>query len=188
MGRLVYLTPCFRRCARSHFGDCWLRSLRQFSVHKVPNPALRPLVSRNRKARASASSGKQEVTSPHEVQLDAQHRVITAGGFVKTGPIVFEDASEKAGLTKWTHKMGTPEKNYIIETKGSGVGLIDYDNDGWLDIYLVNGSTIEALDGQGDTAACRAVSQQPRRNVYRRRGKGRRHQRPLGYWRGHCRL
>ncbi len=135
-----------------------------------------------------ASSGKQEVTSPHEVQLDAQHRVITAGGFVKTGPIVFEDASEKAGLTKWTHKMGTPEKNYIIETKGSGVGLIDYDNDGWLDIYLVNGSTIEALDGQGDTAACRAVSQQPRRNVYRCRGKSRRHQRPLGYWRGHCRL
>ena len=95
-----------------------------------------------------ASSAKQEVTSPHEVQLDSQHRVITAGGFVKTGPIVFEDASEKAGLTKWTHKMGTPEKNYIIETKGSGVGLIDYDNDGWLDIYLVNGSTIEALTGK----------------------------------------
>jgi len=31
---------------------------------------------------------------------------------------------------------------------GSGVGLIDYDNDGWLDIYLVNGSTFAALDGK----------------------------------------
>jgi hypothetical protein len=44
--------------------------------------------------------------------------------------------------------MGVPEKNFIIETNGSGVGLIDYDNDGWLDIYLVNGSTFNALDGK----------------------------------------
>jgi hypothetical protein len=43
--------------------------------------------------------------------------------------------------------MGTPEKQFIIETNGSGVGLLDYDNDGWLDIYLVNGSTYEALKG-----------------------------------------
>jgi hypothetical protein len=89
-----------------------------------------------------------DTASPHPIQLDAQHRPITAGGFVKTGPVVFEDASDKAGLTRWTHKMGTPAKNYIVETKGSGVGLIDYDNDGWLDIYLVNGSTIDALSGK----------------------------------------
>ena len=88
--------------------------------------------------------------SPHPAQLDAQHRAITMGGFVKSGPIVFEDASQKAGLTKWTHKMGTPSKTYIVETKGSGVGLLDYDNDGWLDIYVVNGSTFNALD-QDDT-------------------------------------
>jgi len=67
---------------------------------------------------------------------------------VKTGPIVFEDDSEKSGLTHWTHKMGTPQKKYIVETKGSGVGLIDYDNDGWLDIYVVNGSTFGALEGK----------------------------------------
>ena len=67
---------------------------------------------------------------------------------MKTGPIVFEDDSEKAGLNTWTHTMGTPAKSYIIETKGSGVGLIDYDNDGWLDIYIVNGSTYDALTGK----------------------------------------
>jgi hypothetical protein len=98
-------------------------------------------------SQAPAKSG-QEVTSPHPVQLDEQHRPITAGGFVKRGPVVFEDASEKSGLTKWAHKMGTPSKDYIVETKGSGVGLIDYDNDGWLDIYLVNGSTFNAMDGK----------------------------------------
>jgi hypothetical protein len=82
--------------------------------------------------------------------LDAERRPITAGGFVKEGPIVFQDISEKAGLTAWHHRMGNPEKNYILETTGSGVALLDYDHDGWLDIYLVNGSTYEALDGTAE--------------------------------------
>jgi hypothetical protein len=80
--------------------------------------------------------------------LDSEKRPITAGGFVKTGPIVFQDISEKAGLTKWHHKMGTPEKKFILEQIGSGVALLDYDNDGWLDIYIVNGSTYDAMSGK----------------------------------------
>lgn len=84
----------------------------------------------------------------HPAVLDAEHRPITAGGFVKTGPIVFEDATQSSGLGKWRHTMGTPEKRYILETVGSGVALLDYDNDGWLDIYLVNGSTYDALNGK----------------------------------------
>ena len=84
----------------------------------------------------------------HAAVLDSEHRPITAGGFVKSGPVVFEDVTKKSGLDTWKHTMGTPEKHYIIETTGSGVGLIDYDNDGWLDIYLVNGSTVDALTGK----------------------------------------
>jgi hypothetical protein len=80
--------------------------------------------------------------------LDSEKRPITAGGFVKSGPVIFKDIAEKAGLTTWRHTMGTPEKNYILETTGSGVALLDYDNDGWLDIYLVNGSTFDALTGK----------------------------------------
>lgn len=78
---------------------------------------------------------------------DDQKRPITAGGFVSSGPIVFQDITRQAGLSGWSHKMGVPEKNYIVETNGSGVALLDYDNDGWIDIYLVNGSTFKALDG-----------------------------------------
>ena len=79
---------------------------------------------------------------------DAQKHPITAGGFVDKGTVVFEDATKAAGLSRWRHVMGTQKKRYILETDGSGVGLIDYDNDGWLDIYLVNGSTYEALSGK----------------------------------------
>jgi hypothetical protein len=79
---------------------------------------------------------------------DAQKRPITAGGFVDSGTVVFEDITKQAGLSGWVHKMGVPDKKFIVETNGSGVGLIDYDNSGWLSIYLVNGSTFAALDGK----------------------------------------
>ncbi len=79
---------------------------------------------------------------------DENRRPITAGGFVDKGAVVFEDVTKAAGLSGWRHEMGTPQKKYILETDGSGVGLIDYDNDGWLDIYLVNGSTYDAISGK----------------------------------------
>ena len=81
-------------------------------------------------------------------QYDEQKRPITAGGFVDSGPIVFQDVTKEAGLSGWIHKMGVPQKDFIVETNGSGVCLVDFDNDGWLDIYLVNGSTFAALDGK----------------------------------------
>src|SRR5947209_3786120 len=59
---------------------------------------------------------------------DSAHRPITAGGFVDSGPAIFADISKSSGLAAWKHVMGTPNKKYILETDGSGVGLIDYDN------------------------------------------------------------
>jgi hypothetical protein len=84
----------------------------------------------------------------HAPRKDAQSRPITAGGFVDGAPVVFADITKAAGLDKFRHRSGTPEKKSILETPGSGVALLDYDNDGWLDIYLLNGSTIPALKGK----------------------------------------
>jgi hypothetical protein len=92
--------------------------------------------------------GGSSTGTPQAAVFDAEHRPITAGGFTKTGPILFKDIASQAGLTTWKQVMGTPEKTFIIETNGSGVGLLDYDNDGWLDIYLVNGSTYDAMSGK----------------------------------------
>ena len=98
---------------------------------------------------APVMSGGGSATGPaHAPVLDAEHRPITAGGFVKSGPVVFEDDTQKSGLAIFHHQMGTPEKKYIVETIGSGVGLLDYDHDGWLDIYLVNGATYDSLSGK----------------------------------------
>nr|WP_229741086.1 CRTAC1 family protein [Silvibacterium dinghuense] len=93
-------------------------------------------------------AGGNSTGGVHAAVHDAQNRPITAGGFVDSGPIVFQDISKQAGLTTWHHTMGSPQKQFILETNGSGIGLIDYDNDGWLDIYIVNGSSFDALDGK----------------------------------------
>ena len=79
---------------------------------------------------------------------DAKNRPITAGGFVDGAPVIFEDATTKSGLANFQHVSGTPEKKYILEAPGSGIAILDYDNDGWPDIYLVNGSTYDALGGK----------------------------------------
>jgi enediyne biosynthesis protein E4 len=55
----------------------------------------------------------------------------------------FADVTAEAGLAGFRHVSGSAEKRYIIETTGSGVALFDYDSDGWLDIYMVNGSTLQ---------------------------------------------
>jgi enediyne biosynthesis protein E4 len=59
-------------------------------------------------------------------------------------PIRFEEIAAKAGLHYTTENSPTPNKNQP-ETMVSGVALFDYDGDGYLDIYLVNGAAIPSL-------------------------------------------
>jgi hypothetical protein len=111
-------------------------------------PSQAPLYGGNASSTASQQQTGSATGGTFAPVLDSENRPITAGGFVKDGPVIFQDISDKAGLTKWKHTMGTPQKPYILETIGSGVALLDYDNDGWLDIYIVNGSTYDALNGK----------------------------------------
>jgi hypothetical protein len=57
--------------------------------------------------------------------------------------VQFIDVAEKAGLHTPNIWGGVDKKRVIIETKGSGIAFFDYDQDGWLDIYLTNGSRLD---------------------------------------------
>ncbi|CAN5505748.1 CRTAC1 family protein [soil metagenome] len=57
-------------------------------------------------------------------------------------PAWFIDIAAKAGITVRNVNGGVESKRYIIESTGSGVAILDYDRDGWPDIFLVNGASM----------------------------------------------
>ena len=77
--------------------------------------------------------------------------------------VEFHDVTAKAGIRTIT-VAGDTRKNYVLEVNGSGACWFDYNKDGYVDLYLVNGSTLEALQGKTK----RPVSN----HLYRNNGDG----------------
>jgi hypothetical protein len=67
-------------------------------------------------------------------------------------PIHFTDVTQKAGI-HFTHNNGAFGKKYLPETMGPGVAFIDYDNDGWQDMFIVNGTAWTGHPGHVTTPA-----------------------------------
>jgi hypothetical protein len=63
--------------------------------------------------------------------------------------IQFVDITKPAGIT-FEH-ISSPEKRYIVESMSGGVALLDYDNDGFLDIYFINSLTVDLVKTNGKT-------------------------------------
>ena len=63
----------------------------------------------------------------------------------ESSPVTFVDVAKEAGLNVPNVWGGVKRKKYIVEAKGSGLAFFDYDQDGWIDIYLTNG---DRLPGQ----------------------------------------
>ena len=58
-------------------------------------------------------------------------------------PFSFTDVAAQAGLTATTVCGGREKNRYLLESIGSGAAFVDFDNDGWLDAFLVIGKTLE---------------------------------------------
>ena len=58
--------------------------------------------------------------------------------------IKLQDVAAASGILA-SMRCGAPEKPWIFEANGSGAAWLDYDNDGWMDLLIVNGSNLEEL-------------------------------------------
>ena len=74
----------------------------------------------------------------------------------------FAEVAEAAGLTAKTVFGGQKTNRYLLETTGSGVAVLDYDGDDWLDVFVVNGTTLEGFP----------KGQEPTSHLYRNRRNG----------------
>ena len=81
-------------------------------------------------------------------------------------PAWFVDVAAKAGITVRNVNGGIESKRYIIESTGSGVAIIDYDRDGWPDIFLVNGTELSR------TGASARPADQPTSHLFRNNHDG----------------
>src|SRR6058998_2851409 len=76
--------------------------------------------------------------------------------------VSFSNVAREAGLNHVTVFGGESSNKYLLETTGTGVAFIDFDNDGWLDLFFVNGTTLEGFP------AVKA----PTNHLYRNKGDG----------------
>ena len=65
-------------------------------------------------------------------------RALISAGVSPTPEPAFEEVSSTKSKINWTHVAGLSSEMYLPETVGAGCAFLDYDNDGWMDIYLVN--------------------------------------------------
>jgi hypothetical protein len=77
--------------------------------------------------------------------------------------ITFENVAKAVGIA-FTHVNGASPEKYLVETMGSGAAFLDYDNDGWIDLFVVDGGSI-ASAGKSAPAA-------PKHRLFHNEGKG----------------
>ncbi|MNC89116.1 hypothetical protein D3C83_50140 [compost metagenome] len=71
------------------------------------------------------------------------------------------DVSQQAGL-RFQHTNGASPEKHLVETMGSGGVFFDYDGDGWIDVFLVDGGSLADPE----------VRKRARHRLYRNRGNG----------------
>src|SRR5260370_23158828 len=77
--------------------------------------------------------------------------------------VTFRDVAGRAGITP-VIVAGGPKKNYVLEVNGIGACWLDYNGDGWMDLYLVNGASVAQLQGK--------AGPQTTNHLYRNNGNG----------------
>ena len=111
------------------------------------------------RARQAGVCHRRQTLSPRHLEWMALAGIVAAvvlasGSRVPASPAAapqpplsfsFTNVAPESGLTDVTVFGGTVTNKYLLETTGTGVAVIDYDEDGWLDVFVVNGSVLEGF-------------------------------------------
>ena len=104
----------------------------------------------------------------HRIGRIAATLLVAAGAIAATGEssaplgFSFREVAKDAGIDAVTVFGGREVNRYLLETTGCGVAFLDFDGDGWLDVFLVNGTTLEGFPKGAE----------PINHLYRNQGDG----------------
>ncbi|PYX86255.1 MAG: RNA-binding protein [Acidobacteria bacterium] len=115
-------------------------------IRSLPSSRRVFLKSLSRSALILSLEGVLSLALPRRLRASGQSK--PAGAPPKTAVdlgISFVNVAKESGLNVKTIFGGEHKNKYLLETTGCGVAFYDYDNDGWLDIFLVNGSRLEGF-------------------------------------------
>src|SRR5215831_13712499 len=112
-------------------------------MHKVPSK-WRPFLGLAIALATTLMAALARNVPPPFSVLWGEPRPQSKGRGVQNGSVIrFDEVAQQAGVTAPNVWGGISQKRFILETKGNGVAFFDFDNDGWLDIYLTNGTRFE---------------------------------------------
>jgi hypothetical protein len=104
--------------------------------------AARPMWARARNANVQSAAGAAQTAGPSASSSLSGIEPLKPGTPLNVN---FLNVAKEAGLHAKTVFGGEHKNKYLLETTGCGVAFYDYDNDGWLDIFLVNGTRLEGF-------------------------------------------
>jgi tetratricopeptide (TPR) repeat protein len=126
----------------------WLLQAIQLDAKRESAQAGLALIERTPDAEPVALPYPRIATSPGDTRRPSTEALATAEASQRAlwhastaGAPPFQDRSDSAGIS-YNYESGASNRLHIADTMGGGVGLIDFDNDGWMDIYFINGCTI----------------------------------------------
>lgn len=125
-----------RHFLRSLSRTALVLSFQDILAHALPQP-WQMATQETKPATGQPSSSSDQSAAPTKTDLG----------------VTFIDVAKQAGLNTKTLYGGEHKNKYLLETTGCGVAFYDYDNDGWLDIFLVNGWRLEGFP-KGQAPVC----------------------------------
>src|SRR5262249_22318107 len=127
------------RCRRT---DVALRREGALRTARSQSPVRHSGIEGNRQPQAIRLKGLPMPMMRHHVHVLAAVLALSLIAATSTPDVQFKDVTEAVGVA-FTHANSATSNKYLIETMGGGVALLDYDNDGRLDIFFTNGAKLD---------------------------------------------
>lgn len=152
---LIVLTLFFRQNQRASFaGQAHRRgakSAQRYAEKGVPRPSAQSLRLGGEKVSPNLTSGS--ALTKHLIQFLTLIAIALALSVIALAQPSFKfvNIAREAGITAKTIYGGEKKNLFQLENLGSGIAWFDYDHDGWLDLFQVNGTRLEPIPGEQPT-------------------------------------